>query len=89
MAKKAYHHVTLYIRSQIEALKSNGFTQQKIAEQLDISQSTVSREIKRNSKGCKYSALEADSASANRRSNAARVPKRLKDNLELNTHSCM
>ncbi|GHU15673.1 hypothetical protein FACS189449_13420 [Alphaproteobacteria bacterium] len=49
MAKKAYHHVTRDLRCQIAALKSIGFTQRKIAREIGVSQSTISREIARNS----------------------------------------
>ncbi|GHT97772.1 IS30 family transposase [Alphaproteobacteria bacterium] len=89
MAKKAYHHVTRDLRCQIAALKSICLSQRKIAQEIGVSQSTISREIARNSNGCEYSAPEADSASANRRSKAARVPKKLKGNLGLKIRKCI
>ncbi|GHT98829.1 hypothetical protein FACS1894126_4670 [Alphaproteobacteria bacterium] len=77
MAKKGYHHMTLEIRSQIQVLKSIGLSQRKIAEKIRISQSSVSREIARNSKGCEYVAKIADKKAIERRSSAVNVPKKL------------
>jgi IS30 family transposase len=45
---KGFHYLTLVQRSQIYALKSKGFTQKVIAEHLEVSFSTIFREIKRN-----------------------------------------
>ncbi|GHT93289.1 hypothetical protein FACS1894122_08280 [Alphaproteobacteria bacterium] len=89
MAKKAYHHVTRDLRCQIATLKSIGYTQRKIALETGLDQSTISREIARNSKDYRYSAPEADSACTNRRSKAVRVPKKLKGNLELKIRKCI
>ncbi|GHT93814.1 IS30 family transposase [Alphaproteobacteria bacterium] len=89
MAKKGYHHMTLEIRSQIQVLKSMGLSQRKIAEKIGISQSAVSREIARNSKGCEYAAKIADKKAIERRSSAVNVPKKLKGNLELKIRECI
>ncbi|GHU18782.1 hypothetical protein FACS189472_07610 [Alphaproteobacteria bacterium] len=89
MAKKAYHHVTRDLRCQIATLKSIGYTQRKIALETGLDQSTISREIARNSKDYRYSAPEADYACTNRRSKAVRVPKKLKGNLELKIRKCI
>lgn len=50
---KPYHHLTQDQRCQIYALKKRGFTQVEIALDLDINQSTISRELARNASfGC-------------------------------------
>lgn len=56
MSKKDYHHLTYDERCQIYALNKSGINQSKIADQLKVSRSTVSREIRRNSglKGYRY-----------------------------------
>jgi IS30 family transposase len=83
MAKKGYHHVTRDQRCQIQVLKSSHLSQREIAEKVGISQSAVSREIARNSMYYAYFAPGADEKAIRRRSLAARVPKKLKSNLEL------
>ncbi|GHU19344.1 hypothetical protein FACS189472_08990 [Alphaproteobacteria bacterium] len=83
MAKKGYNHMTLEIRSQIQVLKSIGLSQRKIAEKIRISQSSVSREIARNSTGCEYAAKIADKKAIERQSSSVNVPKKPKGNLEL------
>ncbi|GHU14516.1 hypothetical protein FACS189449_11310 [Alphaproteobacteria bacterium] len=89
MAKKAYHHVTRDLRCQIAALKSIEFTQHKIALETGLSQSTISREIARNSSGCKYSTKIADKKAIERRSLAVKVPKKPKGNLALKIRECI
>lgn len=46
-----YKHLTLEGRSQIYALLSTGFMQSEIASHLNVSRSTISKEIKRNKSG--------------------------------------
>jgi IS30 family transposase len=83
MARKAYHHVTHDLRCQIATLKSIGYTQRRIAQVTGVNQSTISREIARNSKNYSYSVPEADLACTKRRSKAGRVSKKLKGDLKL------
>jgi transposase, IS30 family len=55
-----YHHLTLEQRSQIEALQSMGASQKGIARQLNLSPSTISRELARHGvKGVGYVGLAA------------------------------
>ena len=64
MAK--YHRLTQEERYQIEALKTNGLGIRAIAKQLNLSPSTISREIQRNTPR-KYSAKKAHKLAQNRR----------------------
>jgi IS30 family transposase len=60
MSKHTYKHLTQAQRYKIDALFKANHTQAFIAEQLGISKSTISRELKRNSKRPgKYSGLRA------------------------------
>jgi IS30 family transposase len=68
--------VTLDERSQIYALKSNGFTLTRIAKHLGLSISTVSREIKRNSGQRGYRPIQANELAKERRSTASSQPKK-------------
>ena len=43
-----YHHLTYEQRCQIYALKKRDFSQQQIAKDLGVSQSSISRELSRN-----------------------------------------
>ena len=45
---KTYKQLTYEIRCQIYALKKTGLSQNKIAQQLKVSQSTISRELSRD-----------------------------------------
>ena len=45
---KAYKQLTYELRCQIYAFNKIGMSQNKIAKQLKISQSTISRELSRN-----------------------------------------
>ena len=45
---KTYKQLTYELRCQIYALKKTGLSQNKIARQLKVSQSTISRELSRN-----------------------------------------
>lgn len=50
MKKKKYHHVGEHDRDRIEALLKSGHKQSEIAAILKVDKSTVSREVKRNSR---------------------------------------
>lgn len=69
------HHLTQVQRCQIEGSLSIGMNQKQIAKLLNVSESTVSRELKRN--GCRwgYSALIAEQDAQARRSKASKKPK--------------
>jgi IS30 family transposase len=72
-----YHHLTTEERCQIYALKSTGMAQKGIAKHLGISESTVSREIKRNSGQRGYRYKQANEKAAERRYQASSRPKRM------------
>jgi IS30 family transposase len=54
-------HITLEQRYEIQSLLKAGYTQKAIAKAIDKSESTISREIKRNKdlRGCGYKATTA------------------------------
>ena len=56
---KKYKQLTLGLRYQIFAYKNENYTQSKIAELIGVNKSTISRELKRNSKNNYYSADDA------------------------------
>ena len=74
---KGYHHVTQDIRCQIYTLKSIGFSQRQIAKEVGYSESTISREIQRNSGGRGYRYKQANRLAIERRSIASGKPKKL------------
>ena len=65
MAK--YHRLTQENRYQIEALKTSGLSVRAIAKQLDLSPSTISRELRRNAPKRKYFATTAHKLAQARR----------------------
>lgn len=73
----SYGHLTQEQRFQIHVLKSTGVAQKQIAERIQVSPATVSRELARNRNVVEYSALEAQTKAQARRSAASRRPKRL------------
>jgi IS30 family transposase len=82
MATKGYHHMTLDQRCQIQTLQSTGKSQNSIARELGVSKSTISREIARNSSSKWYIFTEAERRSAERRSSASKIPKKMKGELK-------
>lgn len=67
---ESYHHLTRDERCQIYALKKRGFSQSAIADDLGLSQGTISRELARN-KGLRgYRFRQAQEFAARRRSAA-------------------
>jgi IS30 family transposase len=66
--KKTSKHLTLSERSQIFALKANGFSYRQIAAQLGRNHSVISREIKHNSKLLIYDPEKAHQRSKKRKS---------------------
>jgi len=73
---KGYSHLTRDQRSQIYALLSSGFSQTRIAKQLGISQSTISREIKRNRGLRGYRIDQAQRLATARRVHASSSPRK-------------
>lgn len=74
---KGYHHLTRDLRSQIYVLKSIGASLQRIARELGMHVSTISREIKRNQGERGYRFQQAAIKAAERRSIASQAPKKL------------
>lgn len=70
-----YQQLTYEQRCQIEALKKSGMTQQCIADTLGTSQSTVSRELKRNTGRRGYRHKQAQRLSNERRIQATKAIK--------------
>ncbi|PKG37982.1 IS30 family transposase [Psychromonas sp. Urea-02u-13] len=64
---KTYKQLTYELRCQIYALNKIGMSQNKIAQQLKISQSTISRELNRNTGKRGYRIKQAQSFADNRR----------------------
>jgi IS30 family transposase len=70
---KKYRHLTRDQRCQIYALKKRGFTQGEIAQDMEVSQGTISRELSRN-KGLRgYRFRQACESAARRRSAGSSV----------------
>jgi IS30 family transposase len=64
---KTYKQLTNELRCQIYASKKTGLSQNEIAQQLKISQSTISRELNRNTGKRGYRIKQAQSFADNRR----------------------
>lgn len=67
--QKKHSHLGHALRCQIYALKKRDLSQHAIARELGIDQSTVSRELKRNSGKRGYRYKQADRKARNRRAN--------------------
>lgn len=78
---KGYKHLTYDIRCQIYALLKRGFSQSQIAKDLKFNQSSVSREIKRNSGRKGYRHKQAHNNAKKRRLIAASKPKKMSPDL--------
>ena len=70
-----YKQLTYEQRCQIEVLNKSGLSQKKIAESVGTSQSTISRELRRNRGDRGYRHKQAQSKADKRRSEAAKVIK--------------
>lgn len=64
---KGYQHLTYDKRCQISALLKRGIAQSQIAIDLEINQSTISREIRRNKGKCGYRHKQAHTKAVSRR----------------------
>ena len=81
-----YKHLTIKQRYHIEAYKKARYTQKYIANELGVSPSTISREIKRNSSTQlkRYSANSANKVSVSKRTYASRLSNRKLDTVNKN-----
>jgi len=70
---KKYTHLTLDARCLIAGLKSTKTSIRKIAKELNVSASTISREIKRNSQDNVYTASKAEKRCCRRRKNSVKL----------------
>ena len=70
-----YQQLTYEQRCQIEALKKSGFTQSQIGVMVDVSQSTISRELARNTGDRGYRHKQAQRRADSRRLSAAKAQK--------------
>jgi IS30 family transposase len=76
---KTYNQLTCSERCQIYVLNKTGNTQTAIANTIGVSQSTISRELKRNTGLRGYRHQQADNMSSNRRLSAVRSIKMTPD----------
>lgn len=72
-----YKHLTIEQRSQIQALKSMGHSQIDIANVIEVSPSTISRELKRNTGLCGYRHKQAQRTANYRRFSASSEPRKM------------
>jgi IS30 family transposase len=72
---KTYKQLTYELRCQIYALNRTGMSQNKIAQQLNVSQSTISRELFRNTGKRGYRIKQAQTATDTRRLAACKAIK--------------
>ena len=70
-----YKQLTYELRCQIYALKKIGLSQNKIVKQLNVSQSTISRELSRNTGRRGYRIKQAQSLADKRRLAACKAIK--------------
>ena len=80
---KTYKQLTYEQRCQIYALKKTGMSQNKIAEQLNVSQSTISREFSRNTGKRGYRIKQAQNTADKRRLTACKAIKMTTSIIEL------
>ncbi len=80
---KTYKQLTYEQRCQIYALKKTGMSQNKIAKQLNVSQSTISREFFRNTGKRGYRIKQAQHSADKRRLTACKAIKMTADTIEL------
>lgn len=80
---KAYKQLTYEQRCQIYILKKSGMCQQTIADTIGVSQSAISRELRRNAGNRGYRQHQAQQKSDERRAEAAKAIKMTPDMIEL------
>ena len=71
-----YRHLTYSDRCRIYELRKRGFSQYGIAMEIGCSQSTVCREIKRNTGQRGYRHKQAQVLAENRRTKASSLPRK-------------
>ncbi|MGK0476251.1 MAG: IS30 family transposase [Oleispira sp.] len=76
---KTYNQLTYRERCQIYVLNKTGNTHTAIVNTIDVSQSTISRELKRNTGLRGYRHRKVDNMSTNRRLSAVRAIKMTPD----------
>ena len=74
---RGYHHLTYELRCQIYSLKKSGLTQSKIARQIGIAQSTICKELSRNSGKRGYRYMQAQRKANQRRHNASSTKRKM------------
>ncbi len=85
---KGYHHLAYDKRCQIYALLKRGFSQNQIAKDLEVDQSTISREIKRNKERRGYRYKQAQyKASIRRKIASSRPPRKMTPDLTVYVES--
>ena len=80
---KHYPQLTYEQRCQIYVLKKSGFSQRAIAKSINVNQSTVSRELSRNTGKNGYRYKQAQALAANRRKSACKPTKMTADMIKL------
>jgi IS30 family transposase len=80
---KTYNQLTYEQRCQISILKKKGYCQQDIALAIGVSQSTISRELRRNKSQRGYRHKKAQNLSQIRRKEAVKAVKMTHDMIEL------
>src|SRR5437868_10101810 len=78
MAYLRYHHLKYEDRCQIYALIKNGISQSKIAKQLGVNRSTITRELRRNKGKSRYNYEQAQKRAVERRNKASSLPVKMK-----------
>jgi transposase, IS30 family len=78
---KGYNHLTYDKRCQIKILLKRKFSQKEIAEDLEVHQSTISREIARNSGGRGYRHKQAQEKTEERRKKNSSIRRKMKPDL--------
>ena len=73
--KQTYKHLTQEERYSIERMRKAGYKQNKMAELLDRSEGTISREIRRNTGGRGYRSKQAGAMAAERRLKSRKAKK--------------
>lgn len=80
---KGYRHLTYELQCQISILLQSNFSQNQIAKELNVSQSTISREIKRNKGKRGYRHKQAKEKAVERRNKASSAPRKMKPEITL------
>jgi transposase, IS30 family len=84
-----YHHITEVERYQIYSLRKAGWSQKAIAQELDRSPSTISRELRRNTGSKGYRPKRAHKLAENRQVNSAANAYRIPDSHWIKIEACL